>query len=102
MMIDIFTGEELIRFVENYPWYKKDKFDPNTLHPFDKVLVRNSDDSRWRCSLYSYAIENEKATRYVTIDYSYRYRCCIPYNEDTKHLAGTDKDAPKFYRYWED
>ena len=26
----------------------------------------------------------------------------IPYNEETKHLAGTNKEAPEFYRYWED
>ena len=25
----------------------------------------------------------------------------IPYNEKTKHLAGTNKEAPEFYRYWE-
>ena len=26
----------------------------------------------------------------------------IPYNEETKCLAGTNKEAPEFYRYWED
>ena len=26
------------------PWYKKDKFDPSTLKPFDKVLVQISRD----------------------------------------------------------
>lgn len=26
----------------------------------------------------------------------------IPYNDDTKYLAGTNKEAPEFYRYWED
>ena len=26
----------------------------------------------------------------------------IPYNEETKSLVGTNKEAPEFYRYWED
>ena len=30
------------------------------------------------------------------------YKYCIPYNDDTKHLVGTTKEAPEFYRYWED
>ena len=29
-------------------------------------------------------------------------KCCIPYNEETKHLVGTTDAAPKFYRHWED
>ena len=31
------------------PWYKKDKFDPKTFKPFDKVLVRNYSVSDWQC-----------------------------------------------------
>ena len=26
---------------------------------------------------------------------------CIPYNDDTKHLVGTEEEAPEYYRYWE-
>ena len=26
------------------PWYKKEKFDPKTLKPFDKVLIFNAED----------------------------------------------------------
>ena len=29
------------------------------------------------------------------------YSFCIPFNDDTKHLVGTNKQAPEFYRYWE-
>ena len=76
------------------PWYKKEKFDPNTLKPFDKVLVRIS--NLWRVNFFS----NKEDDAYRCIDYSFKY--CIPYNDDTKHLVGTKDEAPDYYRYWED
>ena len=76
----------------------KPKFDPKTLQPFDKVLVRNTVNSQWRCTFYSH--ERKDIYKYVTIDYNYSY--CVPYNDDTKHIVGTNEDAPEFYRYWED
>ena len=75
------------------PWYKKEKFDPNILKPFDKVLVRIS--NLWRVNFFS----NKEDDAYTCIDYSFKY--CIPYNDDTKHLVGTTEEAPKYYRYWE-
>ena len=81
--------------------FKKPKFDPKTLKPFDKVLVRNENTRCWMCALYSHKKEDKQCIyKYVTTDYNYRY--CIPYNDDTKHLVGTTKEAPKYYRYWED
>lgn len=84
------------------PWYKKEKFDPETLAPFDKVLVRDSSDRRWRCEIFSHVRkEYEKYTfKYVTTACTYEF--CIPYNDDTKHLVGTNEEAPEFYRYWEE
>ena len=79
-----------------------DKFDPKTLQPFDKVLVRDSDEFLWRCGFYSHTIENGQCTyKYVTL-MEYGYKCCIPYNDDTKHLIDTKDEAPEYYRYWED
>ena len=75
---------------------KKPKFDPKTLQPFDKVLVRDADNCKWRCAFFSYKGEY----LYLTTDNIYKY--CIPYNDDTKHLVGTTEEAPEFYRYWED
>ena len=82
------------------PWYKKERFDPNTLKPFDRVIVRDEYD-KWTCTLFSH-ISNKPDTCFmcVTCDASYIY--CIPYNDDTKHLIGTASEAPEFYRYWED
>lgn len=79
---------------------KKPKFDPKSLQPFDKVLTRVGQCYRWRCTFYSHEIEEECTFKYETTACSYRY--CIPYNDDTKHLVGTTKEAPEFYRYWED
>ena len=81
---------------------KKPKFDPNTLNPFDKILVRDTNEERWKCALYSHTIENEQCIyKYVTL-VECGYKHCIPYNEDTKHLVNTTKEAPEYYRYWED
>lgn len=78
---------------------KKPRFDPKTLCPFEKVLVRDSDERWWRCALYSHTREN-KEYKYMTMQYGYKR--CIPYNDDTKHLVGTTDEAPEFYRYWEE
>ena len=81
------------------PWYKKGKFDPNTLKPFDKVLTRLIEDERWDINLYSYTDPNW-LWPYTCMDKSYKY--CIPYNDDTKHLVGTKDEAPEFYKHWEE
>ena len=80
------------------PWHKKDKFDPKTLKPFDKVLVRNFIISKWRCEHFSY-FDNGELNPYMTTT---SYTFCIPYNDETKHLVGTTKEAPPYYKYWEE
>lgn len=82
------------------PWYKKEKFNPKTLKPFDKVLVQCNNSESWKVQLFSHIIEDDKICPYVCISYNYKY--CIPYNNDTKHLVGTNEEAPEYYIYWED
>ena len=82
------------------PWYKKDKFDPKTLKPFDKVLVRDSFSQNWACGFFSHIVVFDNMYRYNIAEVL--YKMCIPYNDDTKHLAGTTDEAPEYYRYWED
>ena len=82
------------------PWYKKDKFDPKTLKPFDKVLVRDSFSQNWTCGFFSHIVVFDNMYRYNIAEVL--YKMCIPYNDDTKHLAGTTDEAPEYYRYWED
>ena len=77
---------------------KKERFDPSTLKPFDKVLVRDYYIDKWVGSIFSH-IEPEDDFHYVCIlDSTWRY--CIPYNDETKHLIGTTNNAPESYRYW--
>ena len=77
----------------------KPKFDPKTLQPFDKVLVKTKYTS-WKCGLFSNINDEDSEYKYYCIGGDYVY--CIPYNDDTKHLIGTTEEAPEFYRYWED
>ena len=78
---------------------KTEKFDPKTLKPFDRVLARNHGSHRWACDLFSDIIDGDECLYHCIGSY---YRYCIPYNDDTKHLVDTKKEAPVFYRYWED
>lgn len=78
------------------PKTKKPKFDPKTLNPFDKVLVKQEDFTLWSVDLFSFMVDKD-----IKCVGGYFNRC-IPYNDDTKHLVGTIEDAPEFYRYWED
>ena len=80
------------------PWYKKERFDPKTLKPFDKVLACYDDQFYWCCELFSF-IEDDTSCTKCCGDY---YKYCIPYNDETKHLVGTTDEAPEFYRYWEE
>lgn len=79
---------------------KKAKFNPKTLKPFDRVLVRDKDCENWNCGFFSHKDASSAAYHYRCIGTPYIY--CIPYNDDTKHLVGTNEEAPEFYRYWEE
>ena len=81
------------------PWYKKERFDPKTLKPFDRVLCKNGIDL-WKAELFSHYDCRREYYPSRCVGNGYLY--CIPYNDDTKHLVGTKDEAPDFYRYWED
>ena len=81
------------------PWLKKERFDPKTLQPYQKVLTRDYSDYVWKCDFFSH-INEDGFCLYRCVVNSYTY--CIPYNDETKHLVGTTDEAPEYYRYWED
>ena len=96
----LFPSKDQRDWSKFYPsWHKKKRFDPNTLKPFDKVLVRDRQYNLWICGLFSHVVEHDTYL-YKCVGQSYVY--CIPYNDDTKHLVGKSDNAPEFYRYWED
>ena len=97
--------EEPIITCDNIPlkwsWGKLnvEKFDVSALQPFDKVLVRNHSTDPWRTTIFGYIIEYPDKT----IDCAgFYWKCCIPYNEETKHLVGTKEDCPEYYKWWEE
>lgn len=78
---------------------KVKRFDPKTLQPFDRVLVRVNDDDAWNCDLFSHYNGGEP---YPYFCVSTRWTYCVPFNEETKHLVGTTDDCPDYYCWWRD
>lgn len=74
-----------------------EKFDPETLKPFDKVLVRD-EDCYWTADLFSHI--DDSIGRVCCSWYSWKQ--CIPYNDETKNLVGTTDDCPEYYKWWEE
>ena len=73
-----------------------ERFDLNTLQPFDKVLMRNYDGCVWEPSFFGYKTDED-----LICIAALNVRC-IPYNEETKHLIGTKDDCPEYYKWWEE
>ena len=95
----LFPSKEQRRWADFIaPWLKKERFDPKTLKPFDKVLGGDY-GLKWGVDFFSHTC-NDEYHPYRCVGNIYKY--CIPYNDDTKHLVGTKDEAPEFYKYWED
>ena len=73
-----------------------EKFDINTLQPYDKILARTSRNDEWAIEFYS---DKKRNDGYIQgLVYSWKY--VIPYNDETKHLLGTTDDCPEHYKWW--
>ena len=77
---------------------KVEKFDPKTLKPFDKVLVRVDKNDCWMAAHFSHVDDYT----HKAVCNTFYYTQCIPYNEETKHLVGKIDDCPEYYKWWED
>lgn len=75
---------------------KVEKFDVNTLHPFDRVLVRCSNNLNWQIGLFGY-----KYGRCIYSNGTVYYQC-VPYNDETKYLLGTIDACSDYYKWWEE
>lgn len=72
---------------DQHDWNKLGIYDQETKHqfkPFDKVLVRDDDDTTWRCDFFSHLGDKEG----VFICLTTWWHQCIPY-EGNEHLLGT-------------
>ena len=78
------------------------RFNPTEFKPFDKVLLRRG-NSKWIPSFFGKIIQ-ELSGEISVIELISRNRwgMCIPYNDETKSLAGTTDDCPEYYKWWED
>ena len=92
----VFPSEDQRDWSKFERFWDKPKFDVNTLQPFDKVLVRNYNEGIWKSDFFSHKIDD------WVMCVATGNAQCIPYNADTKHLAGTAKDCPEYYKWWEE
>ena len=74
------------------------KFDINTLKPFDKVLVRSDNSDVWECDFFS--LYNPKCSNRFHCIGAW-YNICIPYIGN-EHLRGTTNDCDEYYKNWEE
>lgn len=88
-----FVSEEHQSMAYDVP--KKEKFDPNTLQPFDKVLVRDLICDCWNAVIFSHINFKRQA-----ICCGISWEQCVPYNEETKYLVNTNEDCPEYYKWW--
>ena len=93
------TQRDWSKFERFWDKPKVEKFDPSTLQPFDKVLVRDVYKGCWACTLFSHIDNDVSFPVYCSSDC---FATCIPYNEETKHLVGTSDDCPDYYKWWEE
>lgn len=71
-----------------------DKFDITTLKVFDKVLVRDFDNTPWEIDFFSRLLDGK---HFKCVDLSYVQ--CIPY-EKNEYLLGTTDDCDEYYKTW--
>lgn len=75
-----------------------DKFDINTLKPFDKVLVRMDDKHVWSIQFFE-RLNTILKDSFVCMGGG-RYHQCIPY-EGNEHLLNKVVDCDEFFKTWE-
>lgn len=73
----------------------RDKFNINTLKPYDRVLVRFGSGDIWRINLLE-RYDETSDNPFLCIGYQ-RFNQCIPY-EGNEHLLGTHNDCPEYYK----
>lgn len=75
---------------------KVEKFDPKTLQPLDKVLVRDINTDEWHLDLFSHITHFDECACIGGC-----WAMAIPYNDDTKHLLGETSCCDEYYTWWE-
>lgn len=87
-----FTNQDDYELVPN-------KFDINTLKPFDKVLVRTDNKHVWSIQFFE-RINKILKDSFVCMG-GRRYHQCIPY-EGNEHLLNTTNDCDNIFKVWKE
>ncbi len=78
------------------------RFKTTEFQPFDKVLCRQNISNKWDCEFFSEFLYPVGDYPCVRVTGRALYYQCIPYNNRTAHLVGTDDDCPDYYKWWEE
>ncbi len=95
-------GSHLLFFKEQDQYeLVPNKFDINTLKPFDKVLVRTKNfTNAWTIDFYDGYYPNRSNFTPFGVSGGNYFQQCIPY-EGNEYLRGTTNDCDDFYKNWE-
>ena len=74
------------------------KFDISSLKPYDKVLVRDDNNSAWINAFFGF-YDTLITKRYPFVASAVNWAQCIPY-EGNEHLLNTTDDCDEFYKKW--
>lgn len=86
-----FEKKELKKLIPN-------KFDITTLKPFDKVLVRDTNEQMWVADFFSHKVEKQLGV-YTFVCVGHYPDQCIPY-EGNEHLLGKTDDCADYFKTW--
>lgn len=75
-----------------------DKYDINTLKPFDKVLVRDGNDEVWVNAFFGFC-DPVTYKKCIFVTGNENWCQCIPY-EGNEHLLGTTNDCDEHFKTW--
>jgi hypothetical protein len=96
------SGDTLM-FQDEHAWdLTTNKFDINTLKPFDRVLVRTANFAPvWTIAFYDgYNPNIGGCFRPFGVSSGQYFQQCIPY-EGNEHLRGTTNECSEYYKNWE-
>lgn len=77
-----------------------DKFDINTLKPFDKVLARDNHLQKWGAEILGFYDNESEDYQFQLVGTNWA-RYCIPF-VGNEHLLGTTYDCDEYYKIWEE
>lgn len=75
-----------------------ERFNPESLKPYDKVLGRDNRNFMWNATFFSHI---DEGSRYPLRTVSGGYKQLIPF-KGNEHLLGKGGEPDEYYRYWED